>query len=632
LRNASISLAPAGLARRIERRVSARLGVRPVPLVRLNRVVDAAATPTRLVAPVGTPPVEPAGTTGAEAHVAPPPGMSQFAAEWLFGEGTASTVAADPPGAATAPPDPLPSAPAPVDARTPARPRGSGMPAPAIARSRLARRAGRVVERPAGTAIARTSSEAKPSVQDAASMAPVVDDGTSLGASLGTAATADVTPEVGPVGALEAAGGEAAVAGGAPPVAAQPRAGVQSEAGARLEPADAGEPAVSPPPAAPSTGAGAAPPPPPVSASTDVAGVAVSPPAASPADAAVPAPPLAASDASAAPRLARTPKPAANTAVPARPMRLSRTPAGTERPRPPVSLLPAEERIGGADQTTAVPRAEPDGGTTIGGPASPPAEHGGPAQRPLQPTSPASAPSPAPAILRLRGPGADESTPLPVIRPVAAASPGAEGRFSGSPERSAARAERPGALRRLLRAVTSRREQPAPVEVPATSGAPARGAPAQAAPAQAVAVGTTRLARAAVSLPPVGLEEPEASAAEAHLGGEQTPSGSSGGEPLSAARLAVGTGATIARSASGAETVTFAPPPDASPAAPATSSAPAEGAAAAGASPAPAPAPGASAPGVDVDEVYDRVVERLRHDLVTEYERIGRPLDHLPHC
>jgi hypothetical protein len=152
-------------------------------------------------------------------------------------------------------------------------------------------------------------------------------------------------------------------------------------------------------------------------------------------------------------------------------------------------------------------------------------------------------------------------------------------------------------------------------------------------------VGTTRLARVAAPLPPVGIEEPRTHAAEAHLGGTQTPGDELARAPLTPARLAAGTGATMARSESGAETVTFAPPPD-SPTA-AASSTPAEPAPAAvatvaagdaGASPRPAPAPGTAPPEIDVDEVYDRVVERLRHDLVTEYERIGRPLDHLPHC
>jgi hypothetical protein len=115
-----------------------------------------------------------------------------------------------------------------------------------------------------------------------------------------------------------------------------------------------------------------------------------------------------------------------------------------------------------------------------------------------------------------------------------------------------------------------------------------------------------------------------------------------------AALLAAAPGAMIAREAD-RDSVTFAAPPSQSPAAPLTptiaevpAAAPVASAlgVAATAAPPPAPAglePAAAGPppappraGPDLEDVYDHVVERLRHDLLAERERMGDPLGDLP--
>jgi hypothetical protein len=93
----------AGLAKRLNRKLSPRIGVRPVTVASVRSVERAAQTPLRLVPPApvqGTP-----ATTGAAsaASVVPrPPGLSEFAANWLFGEGAFSSMpVADLPAAPT---------------------------------------------------------------------------------------------------------------------------------------------------------------------------------------------------------------------------------------------------------------------------------------------------------------------------------------------------------------------------------------------------------------------------------------------------------------------------------------------------------------------------------------------------
>jgi hypothetical protein len=145
-------------------------------------------------------------------------------------------------------------------------------------------------------------------------------------------------------------------------------------------------------------------------------------------------------------------------------------------------------------------------------------------------------------------------------------------------------------------------------------------------------VAGARLARIAAATTPLAVDDAAHGAPDAREVGAHAAH-----DVSSPARLAAVGSATIARSETGAETVTFAPPPDESPAAAVAVTAPAGGSAPAAtgstqAATAPAPARSAAPPRVDVDDVYEQVVERLRHDLVTEYERMGQPLDDLPRC
>ena len=78
-------------------------------------------------------------------------------------------------------------------------------------------------------------------------------------------------------------------------------------------------------------------------------------------------------------------------------------------------------------------------------------------------------------------------------------------------------------------------------------------------------------------------------------------------EPSFGARLAEATGAVLAREASGVETVSFTP----------------SGAGAPAPAPAARPAAPAAAPPIDVDELYEQIIERLRRDLLAERERMG---------
>jgi hypothetical protein len=212
---------------------------------------------------------------------------------------------------------------------------------------------------------------------------------------------------------------------------------------------------------------------------------------------------------------------------------------------------------------------------------------------------------------------------------------------------STTNAERPGAIRRLLRAVAGRREQSIPANNPATSEP--RSPSALTRP---VTAGGTRLARAVTASTaaetdptPVQLDDlrPRATRvaapapAPAPAPRPQTTAAEPAHDVIAPARLAAVRGATIARSETGTETVTFASPPDESLVAAAEPSAPAGGQAesatgsVAAASPS-LPAPSTPPPRIDVDDVYEQMLERLRHDLVTEHERIGQPLDHLPPC
>jgi hypothetical protein len=104
-------------------------------------------------------------------------------------------------------------------------------------------------------------------------------------------------------------------------------------------------------------------------------------------------------------------------------------------------------------------------------------------------------------------------------------------------------------------------------------------------------------------------------------------------------------GATLARTDAGSASVTFAPPPDEAPAARVSSAAvpteplagdagtnvPALTAATSTASATtPTAAPSRAQRAAYFDDVYDRVVERLRHDLLAERERMGELVNDLP--
>jgi hypothetical protein len=100
----------------------------------------------------------------------------------------------------------------------------------------------------------------------------------------------------------------------------------------------------------------------------------------------------------------------------------------------------------------------------------------------------------------------------------------------------------------------------------------------------------------------------------------------------SALELAAVTGATIAREGS-RDTVTFAAPPGemAGSAPPVDDAIPAASASSRPALAAAAPdRPASSRSGAEFDDVYEQVMERLRHDLLVERERMGDLLDGLP--
>jgi hypothetical protein len=146
-----LPLHSAAMARSLSRKASLRLGVRSAGVSWAPRISRFAQMPLRLVL---APPADGPATAGA-ASVAPavrrPPGLSEFAAQWLFGDDApavgvavdATASAGERPAATSAPPAPAAGKPM---AEAPGTPRRE------IARQRLARRSGRITETPPSAA------------------------------------------------------------------------------------------------------------------------------------------------------------------------------------------------------------------------------------------------------------------------------------------------------------------------------------------------------------------------------------------------------------------------------------------------------------------------------------------------
>jgi hypothetical protein len=333
-------------------------------------------------------------------------------------------------------------------------------------------------------------------------------------------------------------------------------------------------------------------------------------------------------DANAAPQ-----DPAPGVATSAGPVRLSRTPAAPPRREsgsPPLeSSSRALEPIGPPLGSALPPLASP----------SPSSDHpaGGSPGGDLAPLT-AGASAAAPAILRLARPATthpvfDAPGYDPPAADLSAVDPGLPviRRSVGQPQAAAPVDDRPTGLRRLLAAVTGRRERSGAADAVAISRDTVAGelSPATREPTPVLGA---RIGRMAAATRPIGLADAGHGEPDAPATGVAPPQ-----DMPSPARLAAVGGATIARSETGTETVTFAPPPGES-AAPAPAAATPVGGSAASAAgstqtaPASDPSRSAAPARDDIDDVYDQVLERLRHDLVTEYERLGHSLDGLPRC
>jgi hypothetical protein len=641
----TLPMRSASLAKRLSRQLSPRLGVRPVTVASVHSVARAAQTPLRLVPPApvqGTPAT--AGAASAAPVVPRPPGLSEFAANWLFGEGAFSSAPVaglrDEP---VAPPD------------DPVAPGGDVAVGRTNAKHRLARRSARVTE------IRRSGAAQAPPPPEPASVAP------DAPAPEASDALADPVPA------------EAAGAPSLPPAAGQAPTLARS-------PAPQGRPLrlgrtqeTKPLPRVPATESArdSQGPTTEVSGSPGADRATAATPAISAAPTAEPATPAALPATPAAPPAeARVSAPAEQIAQGAIASRHSRPVQSVTAPEPPAA--PGAPVSAAAAAAPADRSAETAGPPTVGSadvgeqPGTQSAVGAG-----EHPGTQSSAPAPVAAAI-LRMPGSTPEPRRPVVRissaePTLAASP-VEGRPT----------ERPGPLRRLLRAVTRWGGEPIPaasLDAPtgvaaqatlhepaaATAGATAAWPAASRAEATAAWPAASRAEATAASIPAprrsaaaslarsaaaprprrlrVGDRRAE-TAGLARAAGAGSALAAASAAPT-AAVLAAAPGAMIAREGD-RDSVTFAAPPDQSPATavtPASAEVPAAapvagalGATTAAPPPAPAglepaaagPPPAPPRPGPDLEDVYDHVVERLRHDLLAERERMGYPLGDLP--
>jgi hypothetical protein len=452
-----LPLRSAGMARSLSRKASLRLGVRPAGVSWAPRISRFAQTPLRLVL---APPADEPATAGA-ASVAPavrrPPGLSEFAAQWLFGDDAPAVgVAVDP--TASAAERPAATTTPPVPAAGKAMVEAPGTPRREIARRRLARRSGRITETPPSAAPhPRAESAGEQPAPDALSVdgldrtgdAPAPD----TPAGLRVAAQG---PEPPALSRSPAAAGAPTRARGTPRFRLSPPPPARSDA-ATLKLARS--PAAAPKPAELSL---STPAPSSETPSFESAKVTDVSRATYPADGTKPA---------------KEAEPSGPTDLPMP----AETGERSERPEPPE---PAPTHLGGA---SAIARVEADAAQDVGEGLPPAAETAEPrrevalSQRPGESVA-------ARVILRLPESGSQVSRPI--VHVSTAPSMVIRSPLASTGATVARRAERPGPLRRLLRAIIGRNPEPAHTADPSSGEVEPAG------------VGE----RSAVSLEPTGIE------------------------------------------------------------------------------------------------------------------------------